>query len=750
MRNQPFSTVAAREESPFIGFDGSPRLRLRVLMGVFVLAACGIMGRLYYLQVMIPDRFLVDEANTFETFETIPSRDGRILTTDGRVLAFDALQYDLELEYRWLEDPPNPRWLNRQARELVGQSRNELSTDEARQRIVEIRDDMWRQLADNADIDDEAFQRLRRQVQERVERIHRSVAERQQRNSIAAYDEADGVAGGNWWERGWNGIVRELTTPPDRGGSSDPLVVLEELQHHVLLEDVSLELISLIESQPSRFPGTRIRTSTTREYPEHSLASHIIGIRTPWTVDDEAAIDEVHDATTENPDSPGLGDRVGRIGIEASYDRILRGHPGVRRIVRNADGDVIHEEMIADAVHGVDVVLSIDASLQERAEALLAAALTPASSSESSATEELPEEATTPTGGCIVAIDVRTGNVLAAASAPTYDLNQLIHPDTETWQALNEDPRRPFFSRATQMTAPPGSVFKILTAVAALESGIIEPDTLIHCQGYLDDPDSHRCYLYRRFGGRHGDLDVTDALCRSCNVFFFAAARQMGPEPIVDWARRFGFGASTGLDLNGEPVGNLPTPPGYVWQTSNRPNDNDDRWYPGTTLQVAIGQASLTVSPLQATRMVAAVANGGWLVTPRLVERIDSFESDSSSSDIQLAAATTSHDEPQRIDGLSESTLGVIREGMEEVVSSPYGTGQLARIDDLPIAGKTGTAEVGGGLPDHAWFAGYAPADAPQVAFVVMLEHGGSGGRSAGPIARELVLALREFGHIAE
>ncbi len=750
MRNRPFSTITEQKASPFVGVDGSPRLRLRLLWCAFALAATVIMGRLIHLQVVIPDRFLVDEATTFETLEVIPSRDGRILTSDGRVLAYDAVRYDLEMEYRWLEDPPNPRWLNRQARELNSQSQSELSDDEASNRIIELRDAMWRQLASGAGISEEEFQLVRQGIQERVERIHQSVLDRRERSESAAHAEPELSAGSTWWERGWQGIVHELSTPPERGYSSDPLVIVEELEHHIVLEGVTLELISLIESQPASFPGTRIHTSTTREYPERSLASHIVGIRTPWSAEDEAEAVEERDDDGAVGGAPTVGDRVGRSGIEASYDAVLRGRPGMRRIVRDEDGEIIHEEVVREVVHGVDVVLSVDASLQERCEALLAAALTPAIAAETAATEELPEEATTPTGGCIVAIDVRTGQVLAAASAPTYDLNQLVHPDDETWQALNDDPRRPFFSRATRMTAPPGSVFKILTAIAALESGIIEPDTLIHCQGYLDNPDSHRCYLYRRFGGRHGDLDVTDALCRSCNVFFFVAARQMGPEPIVDWAQRFGFGEPAGLDVRDEPGGHLPLPPGYAPRLASDDDSDDERWYPGTTLQVAIGQASLTVSPLQTARMLAAVANGGWLVTPRLVERVEDIEAGPESNMIQLASAIMAGDEAVRIDGLSDETLAVIQQGLLEVVASPYGTGRYAEIDDLAIAGKTGTAEVGGGLPDHAWFAGYAPADAPKVAFVVMLEHGGSGGRAAGPLARELVLALREFGHISE
>jgi penicillin-binding protein 2 len=282
-------------------------------------------------------------------------------------------------------------------------------------------------------------------------------------------------------------------------------------------------------------------------------------------------------------------------------------------------------------------------------------------------------------------------------------------------------------------------VFKVLTSVALLESGLVDTEEHYHCQGYLDHPDRDRCLIYRHYGVGHGDMNLESALCQSCNVYFFQAARRIGPQPIHDWAARFGLGERTGVDVPGEQRGNLPSPD---------PSAGIGPWYPGTTLQFAIGQASLTVTPLQVARMMAAVANDGLLVTPRFIQESPGPTPSAGERDILLAAFEDGRDVagPERIPGLSPGTLQRVRAGLRQVVENPRGTGKRVRLDEISIAGKTGTAEVGGGRTDHAWFAGYAPADAPRVAFALVLENGGSGGHDAGPLARQFVQMLLENG----
>jgi penicillin-binding protein 2 len=283
------------------------------------------------------------------------------------------------------------------------------------------------------------------------------------------------------------------------------------------------------------------------------------------------------------------------------------------------------------------------------------------------------------------------------------------------------------------MAIPPGSVFKALSAIALLESHVIDPDAPFGCQGFLRHPNHFRCYIYRHHGVGHGDTRLVDALTRSCNVYFYQAAERLGPKPFVHWARQFGFGRPTGIDLPGERGGNLPDPD---------PAHGQRRlpWYRGDTLGLAIGQARLTVTPLQIARMMAAIANGGELVTPHVVTtggaaRITGPEVDS--ADARTRMQTT---------GALRENLARVREGLSRVVSHPRGTGyKSVRMSQISIAGKTGTAEVQG-HGDHAWFAGYVPADRPRIAFAVVLQHAGTGGKVAGPVARQFVEGLLALG----
>lgn len=737
MRNRPINDVhvLTRPEGPAL--DHAPHLRLITLFLAMTAPLTVIALRVTILKITAGEEFIGRWDQPVETFEPIVSRDGRVLTTDGRVLAYDAPQFNLAIHYRWFEEPVDPDWLTHQARaQLQPGERNDADALEAaRASVLKQREALIDAISDVSRLPREEVLSRCRQEQRRIERIYEHVSSaREQRlatDQAPTTDAEDGDEGG-WWDRQWRTLKSELTTPPRRA-VRDPLVITEQETDHVIVEDVSLEVVAVVESVPSRFPGVRVRQSTRRVYPEGTFASHLIGVRTPLTGE------EYRERTRRYPEGDPLnldvGDRVGRSGIEESYDAELRGRAGLRRIVRDQRGNVLHESILREPLHGRDVVITIDSRLQARAEVLLDRTLRGTDATEPSA----GGNAAPPKGGCIVALDVHTGRVLAAAAAPRHDARLLVDYDSEEWQRMLSDPRRPFFPRVTQMTIPPGSVFKTLTAVAMIESGMIDPEAHYHCRGYLEIPSRDRCYIFRHYGVGHGDMNLESALCQSCNVYFFDAARRIGPATIHEWAARFGLGRPTGADVDGEQGGHLPDP--HVSST-------DEPWYPGTTRQFAIGQATLTVTPLQVARMMAAVANDGYLVEPRFREERPQVDSDrQSASPIQLVGhATESSGVRSRIIGLSSETLVRVRSGLRQVVEHPRGTGKRVRMEQVPIAGKTGTAEIGGGRNDHAWFAGYAPADNPQVAFVVVLEEGGSGGRVAGPVAREFVESLLEFG----
>lgn len=741
MRNRPFHDVTRPQSRGGPLIDHSPILRLWVLFALFLAPAAAIVARLAYVQSELTQRFVADWERTTEVLEPIPARDGRILTADGQVLAFDEPEFDIALHFRWLEDPPQPEWLDAQARSRLKREdrRDKVKLERAREDVLAQRAALHQALAKAAGCSPAALSDSCRRVQTRVERIYRLVEKRQAER--AAADTAVGApADASWLERGWHNLKTALTTPPERP-RTEPLVIREQLAAHVVVEGVSLEAVAEIESAPAQFPGVEVRRSSRRVYPAGTLAAHLIGARTAITGDELA--ERRAQFPSNDPQALAEGDRIGRSGLERAYDQQLRGQKGLRRIVRDRRGQIVRTDVVSPAVDGADVVLSFDSRLQAAAEAILDAALTPKPEEPPTNTDaaeplDAPPPPVPPQGGCIVALDVRNGRVLVAAAAPRFDANLLVDHDPRAWDAAVADPRQPFFPRVTQMTIPPGSVFKVLTSIALLESGAIDPDAPFHCQGYLDEPDRNRCLIYRHYGTGHGDVTLDDALCRSCNVYFFDAARRIGPNAIHDWAKRFGLGRPTGSDLPGERGGVLP-----------EPGDKESPWYPGTTLQFAIGQASLAVTPLQVAQMMAAVANDGFLVTPSFVRPAANLLL-SEDRGVQLAAFDSSATRPVRrpIQGLSPGTLARVRTGLRMVVEDPYGTGKRVRLDEVAIAGKTGTAEVGGGRPDHAWFAGYVPADHPRVAFVVVLEHGGSGGHVAGPVAREFVKRLLEAGVI--
>jgi penicillin-binding protein 2 len=485
-----------------------------------------------------------------------------------------------------------------------------------------------------------------------------------------------------------------------------------------------------------------------------------------------------------------VGDLYGRTGLEAQYEQQLKGVRGRRKSVINRRGEVLQTIVERPPQPGRDVVISIDLAAQRVAEQLLddvvqpppAAPRAPQTAVRSGLSDPLslsdsislqspgldvntqeadplgisvdldesahraeiepptddePSAAHVPVGGCLVAIDVQTGAILAAAAAPRFDANRLVAVDRTDWQQLLMDRRRPLFSRATQMALPPGSVFKVITAAALLQTGTMTPEQTMDCRGYLDHPGQHRCLTFRHFGYGHGETNVSDALCRSCNVYFFQGARSLGPQRLVEWCQRFGIGSVTGLDLPGEASGYLPRP---------AQNEGRRRWFPGDTLGLAIGQSSLMVTPLQMARMMAAIANGGRLVSPHLVPPEHQLASRTAIETGRLTERPAVDERADQLD-LQPENLAAIREGLDAVVNHPQGTAyKTVRLKELRIAGKTGTAEVGGGRPDHAWFAGYAPSDAPRIAFCVVLEEGGSGGKTAGPVARKFVQAIWEMG----
>ena len=709
--------------------DRHPALRIWGLFGIFLVAVLTIASRMAYVQYSLSDRFAAELDRTVERLEPIPSHNGRIIAADGEVLAEDREIYGLKVHYRWLEEPVDPAWLKGQAlARLDRQARRDAQrVAREQQRVVEMRAELWSRLASLLRLDLKDLVARRREIQQRVEHIYQGVEQRRSEKwDDSLKQAAPDASPKTTWEAGWRAVVAALTTPPVRE-AVEPLVIREQLDYHLLVSDVSLETRVEIESHLELYPGTRIGVTTRRVYPQGDVAPHLVGYRTP--IDEGLVKGRRQQFPQGDPLDYQAGDRVGKMGLERYYERHLRGLRGMRKLVLDRRGEVLRSEVVREPRFGQDLVLSLSLPLQRSAEELLDDVLKNEHADETNG-KPLPS----PAGGVLVAIDARTGAVLAAASAPRFDLRLLVERDPTVWKQILADPRKPLFHRATEMALPPGSIFKVLSAVAFLESGRLDPGREFQCQGYLDDPDHYRCLIYRNFGVSHGAINLVDALARSCNVYFFAAARRIGGGPIFDWAARFGFGQPTGIDLPGERSGTLPA------GLSSRASRDSSR---NQALQLSIGQGKLTVTPLQIARLMAAVANGGNLVVPRLVDSAGPTLIEETESGDAVAGPFDARPIPE----LSSRTLEWVRLGLAHVVSDRQGTGyKTVRLNEVAIAGKTGTAEQGGQKPDHAWFAGYVPADKPKIAFVVVLESAGSGGHAAGPVARRFVQAMLAHG----
>jgi len=738
MRNSPgHDHLSAESDASGQSFqvDRMPGVRVLLLGMLLLFPLLAVSGRLLFIQFMNAEYFYSQFGRTTESYETIPSRDGRIVSIDGRVLAMDVERFDLQMHFRWLEEPPNTRWLKRQALSLLEPKdrRDVEKLEAAKEKIRLCRQQLLDELAIVMRVTPEELQESCHKVQKRVETIIESVNQRAiqaqaETQPVEVNSESKVENGQDYLAAFWNLLKDTLTRPPRRP-RRDRIVVREELDYHTITSGIPREIALAISAHPERFPGINIQIATLREYPQKTIAPHEIGIR--HRIDDKVLASRKQRFPEGDPLDYQEGDRIGKMGIERSYDRYLRGLRGLKRVVKNRQGEIIRTEIIREPKSGDDVVLTLNTQLQGQLENLLDQTLADLQQSSDEKEESSFDDSS---GGCVVVLDVRTGAIVATASAPRYDLNVLLNPSPDEWQAVLNNPKRPLFPRATQMMLPPGSIFKTLTSIALLESGKIDPDEFYSCHGYLDRPDRHRDYIYRHFGVGHNDINLKHALSQSCNVYFFQAARRMGPETIYHWAEQLGFGKPTGVDIPGERGGHLPDP-----SPANKKGNSP--WYPGDTLGVAIGQSRLTVTPLQIARLMAVVANDGEMIVPHFAHSIVP-SSESSTTTRQMISHSRRY-----VSGIHPGTLERVREGLISVVAHPRGTGyKTVRMKEMTIAGKTGTAETGGGKNDHAWFAGFVPAERPKYAFAVVIEHGGSGSRVAGPVAQKLVRSLLDSG----
>jgi len=471
-----------------------------------------------------------------------------------------------------------------------------------------------------------------------------------------------------------------------------------------LKSDIDWDRLALLESNRIHLPGILVDVRPRRAYHYGSLASHLIGYIGEV---DENELRQAKERTYR------MGSMIGKYGVENEWEAQLKGVDGGRQIEVDALGREIKPLRSVEPFPGNNVVLTIDLDLQKVA-----------------------EEAYQDKKGALIAMDPKTGRILAMVSKPSFDPSIFARGvSADEWRALIDHPFHPLQNKGIQGQYPPGSVFKIVTAIAGLETGAITPQTQITCTGLF--PYGNRDFRCWKEKG-HGTLNLHQALVESCDTYFYQVGLKVGVDAIAHYAGELGLGRKTGIGLPHEKAGIVPS-------TSWKKKRLGVSWYSGETLSFAVGQGYLNSTPLQILTLISAVANGGRLHLPRVVERVENIYGEK--------LKEYPPEETGRAD-ISEKTFRVIQEALMGAVNEPRGTGHGCALKQVKVAGKTGTAQVVrmaadfkkgdmNRMPlkfrDHAWFAAYAPFEDPRIAVAVLVEHGGYGGAAAAPIARKVI-----------
>ena len=587
--------------------------RLRVTVGLIIIATMLMLGRLGYLQVVQHQYFTTLARDNRLKLVAIPPTRGLIYSRDGKIIAENKPSFVLEMVAENVKD-----------------------IDQALAAIAHY-----------VPLEPEQFEQLKAELSRR---------------------------------RGFDPIVVKT-------GLSDEEVAAFSVNQH-------------------QFPGFRINAKLSRHYPMGDLMAHVTGYVGRISEDE---------ANTINARNYRGTTHIGKIGVEKAREEILHGEVGFQRIEVNAQGRLIRVVDETPPVPGSNVYLTVDSGLQRVA-----------------------YDALNERKGAIVAIDPTNGAVLAFVSRPSFDPNLFVDGISQkNYSALRDDRRRPLFNRALQAQYPPGSTIKPMVGLAGLNQGLRRADTSTWCPGFFRlEGDDHRYRDWKKQG--HGHIDLNDSLAQSCDVYYYALAKDLTIDGLHNMLSQFGLGAITGIDLPGETAGLLPS---REWKRRAKSLP----WYPGETLIAGIGQGFMLATPLQLATATATIANRGTRYIPRIVGQIEDAE--------QLAATNTGLFQRDSVSVDNPQHWQSIIDGMVSVVHGPRGTARrIGAGSSYRIAGKTGTAQLFGiaqgesvnneetpeHLKDHALFVSFAPADAPLIAVAIIVENGGSGSAAAAPIARTL------------
>ena len=491
-----------------------------------------------------------------------------------------------------------------------------------------------------------------------------------------------------------------------------------------IADDIPREAVAEFSENSDKYPGTNIVVEPIREYTQGTLAAHVIGYASKISSEEYE----------QRKDTYSQNDIIGKTGVESVFEEYLKGKNGTKQIDMSVDGTTTAEYTAEEAVEGSDVVLTIDAELQRVAEEVLASNLQKIQSGGFG-------RAYAATASSCVVMDVRTGDILAMANVPTYNPQDFVGGiSTENWNKYINDSAKPLVNKAIQNSYSPGSIFKMVTAIAGLETGAINSNTRINDTGvYNKYPDSPKnCWYYTDYHRGHGWLNVSQAIQKSCNYFFYETADRIGIDVLDQYATYFGLGKKTGVELLGETDGVLASR-----ESKSKLHPDSQNWNPGDTLNAGIGQGDNEFSPLQMAKYISMLANGGKNVDVSIVKTIRNADgSEVSKDDINNFVNQKLGLEAESTENLNinPQNLQVILEGMRSVTDEQGTASSVFQNFEISVGGKTGSAEAPGNKV-NAWFAGFAPFENPEIAVVVMVENGGHG-YYAGEAVREI---MREY-----
>ena len=471
-------------------------------------------------------------------------------------------------------------------------------------------------------------------------------------------------------------------------------------------DEISRTSAIQLSERSKDFPGINVIVEANRCYPEQSLAAHIVGY-----------IGKINDSELKANKDAGynMNDNYGKTGLEYVFEKYLKGKDGIRQIDMAVDGTVTDEYISEEAVAGSDIVLTIDANLQRVTEEALQGNINSIKAGEYGS-------ASNAEAGAAVIMNVKTGEILAMASNPSYNPDLFVNGiNSQDLENYNKDPNKPFVNRAIQSSYAPGSTFKMVTAISALESGAVTLKEKINDTGVYPRGHNPVCWLYTSSHRGHGYLNITQAIQHSCNYFFYEMGYRVGIDTLDKYASYFGLGSKTGVELPNEKAGTLAS------KAVALQNGND--WYVSDSLSAAIGQSYNDFTPIQMARYISILTNGGRRINPTLIKSIINADgSEVSKEEISKHVNEKLGISNQQVEDMqiSEENIKAILEGMRSVTSETGGSAySIFKNFNIEIGGKTGTAQAGD--KTNAWFVGFAPFDDPEIAVVIMIENGGKG-----------------------